>query len=1332
MTEERTREFPKLLPNLISEVDACEEDDYYIDDDLDLNKTLPRNFKIHPVPMEDPTGGPKRSVSTQHIASSCNASTIGTLSRIHPVASPSSSLSNLLTISAELRKSDPSLHRKKASSFHMHSKSMDDRARLPVRAQSLYTKSQSPPFCSPRYSMITPSPCGSPHNMSPGMSSAFFYGRRDLDRGRRWSATSSGYSTTGYTDSPSSLSSYGSQEALTNQAFEDAANLSQQSSASMWSLMDEDTRPMKRSRARSLSPVRSSRNSHYELESLNLLFQDRFPKAKEQMEEKLQEFITSNEESGLHYSDGHLSFLRNQIIQHAKDLYFKSVNGLLSSQLFMELAASLDTFLHKVHEHTNSDDASLKKLIKQLLAIISRPARLLEVLDFNSEAYYQSLDETEHQLAKELLSSHVPFLLSRLKASLDSHSGDDNKNASDGTEPPDPTTPESSEPQSARSSVISTASSSTAPQLSNFERIKLISQGAYSSVYLVRHKQTKMRFAMKRLSKQRMIMKKQVQNIFQERDVLTVAENPFAVGLWCSFQTERSLYLVMEYVEGGDLGTLIKNIGSLPLDLARMYFAETVLALEYVHNLGIIHRDLKPDNLLITSDGHIKVTDFGLSKMGLASLSAAIYEDHLNLSRDQQFTDEQILGTPDYIAPEVILGRAYGFPVDWWSMGVVLYQMLVGITPFASTTVEALFEEITNDNLEIEWPTEEDEEQPPPPVAQNLVEMLLQHEPQQRLGSATLNGVAGVKEHDFFSTINWERLLRQKAQFVPELSGEDDTSYFDTRSDRYHHDEIASDEEDYDDEQYHFPFTNFSTVTHRYSMLELEHSLTEKTADIKELKDSVFDHHNMDPDVDPMSKLVVGLKITTEDGEDPIAVQGTPQEGDALRDGTVTPETPVKDSAPVILAVPSPIDGRNRRQGLYDITVSTGLSPEHPITVTPPTPAADYTLSESNNFSSSAEHGFSLSPVTDDDMVPPLRSPRMSTCEVPYYIQKGEHGYGVVLQSVRVYLAENSDKYRLHHFVQHVDEESPAWEAGLRPGFVITHVNGESVTGLLHVQVVQLMLNNRRTDVLTINAIPLENTTIQTGHRVPSKSIGHRMVKKLKKLKQKTGALKKRSRTIFRTSKDSRSRPQSPPSGSPNHAHQSPRRSEGASRSDSFKETMKRISRIGSPRKPISPLAHSPSPTSVMTTRSRSTSPLTVAHGTSSPSSSPTGSNLYLHEMEAHTLSRKAPERSSSLHSALPKKIQSPTRPERRSWFGELGHSRRPSCEGISSLVTAANKSSPIHQKVSPHGSPLVLQRTVESGKGSKGSGTLSGIKPMRSHSEHLTWKERTAWFNKQ
>lgn len=127
-------------------------------------------------------------------------------------------------------------------------------------------------------------------------------------------------------------------------------------------------------------------------------------------------------------------------------------------------------------------------------------------------------------------------------------------------------------------------------------------------------------------------------------------------------------------------------------------------------------------------------------------------------------------------------------------------------------------------------------------------------------------------------------------------------------------------------------------------------------------------------------------------------------------------------------------------------------------------------------------------------------------------------------------------------------------------------------------------------------------------------------------------------------------------------------------------------------------------------------------------------------EVYSSPSSRKAPERSSSLHSALPKKIQSPTRPERRSWFGELSHhSRKPSCEGISSLVTAANKSSPVHQKMSPHGSPLVQRTFIPDGagggsKGSKGSGgsALSGIKPMRSHSEHLTWKERTAWFEKQ
>ena len=291
----------------------------------------------------------------------------------------------------------------------------------------------------------------------------------------------------------------------------------------------------------------------------------------------------------------------------------------------------------------------------------------------------------------------------------------------------------------------------------------------------------------------------------------------------------------------------------------------------------------------------------------------------------------------------------------------------------------------------------------------------------------------------------------------------------------------------------------------------------------------------------------------------------------------------------------------------------------------------------------------------------------------------------------------------------------------------------QAVTGLLHVQVVQLMLNRRNNEVLAISAIPFENSSIETGHRKDSNSIGHKMVKKLKKLKQKTGALKKRSRTIFRNPKDhsTHSRPQSPPSGSPSHTVQH-RKSDGAIRTDSF---MKRISRIGSPKKPISPLAHSPSPTSVMTTRSRSTSPLTVAHGNNSPNSSPTGSTQYLHEVESYSSSRKAPERSSSLHSALPKKINSPTRPERRSWFGELTHhSRKPSCEGISSLVTAANKSSPVHQKSSPHGSPLVQRTFVPEGggKGGSKSSTLSGIKPMRSHSEHLTWRERKAWFEKQ
>jgi len=181
----------------------------------------------------------------------------------------------------------------------------------------------------------------------------------------------------------------------------------------------------------------------------------------------------------------------------------------------------------------------------------------------------------------------------------------------------------------------------------------------FSAVYLVRHKETKQKFAMKKICKQNLILRNQTEQVFTERDVLTFADNPFVVSMWCSFETKRHLCMVMEFVEGGDCATLLKNNGPLPFDLARLYFAETVLALEYLHSYGIVHRDLKPDNLLITATGHIKLTDFGLSKIGLMSLTTNLYEGVMD-KEGKQFKDKQVCGTPEYVAPEVILRKGYG------------------------------------------------------------------------------------------------------------------------------------------------------------------------------------------------------------------------------------------------------------------------------------------------------------------------------------------------------------------------------------------------------------------------------------------------------------------------------------------------------------------------------------------------------------------------------------------------------------------------------------------------------------------------------------------------
>jgi microtubule-associated serine/threonine kinase len=350
--------------------------------------------------------------------------------------------------------------------------------------------------------------------------------------------------------------------------------------------------------------------------------------------------------------------------------------------------------------------------------------------------------------------------------------------------------------------------------------LKLISNGAYGAVHLVKHRQTLERYAMKKISKTHLMLRNQIEQVFVERDIMTFTDNPFVVALICTFETKNHLCLVMEYVEGGDVATLLKNIGGpLNIDIARMYFAETTLAVEYLHSYGIIHRDLKPDNLLITAIGHIKLTDFGLSKIGLMSLTTNFYEKLLD-KETKPFNDKQICGTPSYIAPEVILRQGYGKPVDWWSLGIILYEFLVGVPPFTGNTPDELFANVIHG--QIDWdqlPPDTDENSSEDmfcPDAKNLIEQLLEHDPSKRLG--TLGGAYEIRSHSFCSCINWNTLLREKADFVPVLESPDDTSYFDTRQDRYKH-------SDDDDDDHSFTtnndsdslFASFSSVSLKYA-----------------------------------------------------------------------------------------------------------------------------------------------------------------------------------------------------------------------------------------------------------------------------------------------------------------------------------------------------------------------------------------------------------------------------------------------------------------------------------------------------------------------------------
>jgi serine/threonine kinase 38 len=316
----------------------------------------------------------------------------------------------------------------------------------------------------------------------------------------------------------------------------------------------------------------------------------------------------------------------------------------------------------------------------------------------------------------------------------------------------------------------------------DFESIAIIGKGAFGEVRVVRNKITGEIQAMKKMSKQEMIRKNQITHVRSERNVLAFADNPWIVELKSSFQDDSSLYLVMEYLPGGDLMNILMKRDILPEDEARFYIAELVLSVESVHKMSYIHRDLKPDNVLIDRTGHIKLSDFGLCKQANLTGDSFILkknnEDEASVSstKHSEYKRSRILafstvGTPDYIAPEVFNKQGYNETADWWSVGVILYEMVVGYPPFFADDPSLTCQKILHWKKTLNIPREAGLSR----EVTDLIKKLI-CDPNERLGS---RGAQEIKNHPFFKGINWEKIRETRAPWMPKLQNEFDTSNFD-------------------------------------------------------------------------------------------------------------------------------------------------------------------------------------------------------------------------------------------------------------------------------------------------------------------------------------------------------------------------------------------------------------------------------------------------------------------------------------------------------------------------------------------------------------------------
>ncbi|KAM0722604.1 hypothetical protein Q7P37_002045 [Cladosporium fusiforme] len=341
-------------------------------------------------------------------------------------------------------------------------------------------------------------------------------------------------------------------------------------------------------------------------------------------------------------------------------------------------------------------------------------------------------------------------------------------------------------------------------QHGDFQILTQVGQGGYGQVYLAQKKDTREVCALKVMSKKLLFKLDEIRHVLTERDILTTAKSDWLVRLLYAFQDDSSIYLAMEYVPGGDFRTLLNNTGVLHNRHARFYISEMFLCVDALHTLGYIHRDLKPENFLIDGTGHVKLTDFGLAAGFLApakieSMRIRLEEvgnlpSHANpfgvrptedrslkerrdgyrslRERDRNYA-KSIVGSPDYMAPEVLKGEEYDFTVDYWSLGCMLFEALAGYPPFAGASVDETWQNLKRWQSVLRKPEYEDPNYFLSRRTWDLITRLI------NVKAGRLQSIKQVQNHDYFREVSWDRLRQERAPFVPELDSETDAGYFD-------------------------------------------------------------------------------------------------------------------------------------------------------------------------------------------------------------------------------------------------------------------------------------------------------------------------------------------------------------------------------------------------------------------------------------------------------------------------------------------------------------------------------------------------------------------------